>query len=80
MVYRNYVQSFIDNLNALIDVYNKSIPHIKMHNSFDYVILYDIEAVCYTLKTGLATPAPLIVKDISLYADDTLHLIDWMVL
>ena len=73
-VYKTQVQRFINILNGLIDYVGLAYPHITIPTNFDYTVLLEIETVTYLLRQAFNG-----IYDLSLYADDTLHLIDWTV-
>ena len=74
-VYKSYIQSFVATLNALIDYTGLNYPKINVPDKFTYVVLYEIELVTLLIyQQGI-----LNVRKLSLYADDVLHLVDWMV-
>lgn len=77
-VYKSYVEQFADILNEIINYNGYKTPLIVVPSTFIYTILQDIETVTYMIYYGLLTKTKQIVAT-SLYADDVLHMTDWMV-
>lgn len=79
-VYKSHLQHFARILNELINYNGYNTPMITVPNKFNYTVLSDIETVTYMIYYGLLTKTEQLRITTSLYADDVLHMADWMVI